>query len=83
MLSPFLVISPAHRCDARLAIAAARAGETGILDLGYGEDWPARESARHAARRHPSCNNCSKRMANAIQRRADWMALGGLAERSM
>jgi acyl transferase domain-containing protein/NAD(P)H-dependent flavin oxidoreductase YrpB (nitropropane dioxygenase family) len=52
MLSPFLVISPAHRCDARLAIAAARAGETGILDLGYGEDWQARQSAFRSLARH-------------------------------
>ena len=41
MLSPFLIVTPAHRLDARLAIAGARAGETGILDLGYGADQQA------------------------------------------
>ncbi|HTU90534.1 MAG TPA: beta-ketoacyl synthase N-terminal-like domain-containing protein [Gemmataceae bacterium] len=45
MLSPFLIVTPAHRLDGQLAIAAARAGETGILDLGYGEDQPARAAA--------------------------------------
>ncbi|HEY7428813.1 MAG TPA: beta-ketoacyl synthase N-terminal-like domain-containing protein, partial [Gemmataceae bacterium] len=46
MLSPFLVLSPSHRCDAQLAIASARAGETGILHLGLpGEDWSLQQTA--------------------------------------
>lgn len=45
MLSPFLIVTPAHRLDPQLAIAAARAGEMGILDLGYGEDQQAHDSA--------------------------------------
>jgi acyl transferase domain-containing protein/NAD(P)H-dependent flavin oxidoreductase YrpB (nitropropane dioxygenase family) len=52
MSSPFLVVTPAHRIDARLAIAAVRAGETGILDLGYGEDWRPRAAALGALVRH-------------------------------
>src|SRR5262245_48366847 len=34
-MSPILACTPSQRCDAKLAIAAARFGETGILDLGY------------------------------------------------
>lgn len=44
-MSAILVTSPAHHCNAWLAIAAARAGEIGILDLGYGS-FP--ESSREA-----------------------------------
>jgi acyl transferase domain-containing protein/NAD(P)H-dependent flavin oxidoreductase YrpB (nitropropane dioxygenase family)/NAD(P)-dependent dehydrogenase (short-subunit alcohol dehydrogenase family) len=40
MTVSILVCTPAHRCDAQLAIAAARFGEIGILDLGY-DDFPA------------------------------------------
>jgi NAD(P)H-dependent flavin oxidoreductase YrpB (nitropropane dioxygenase family) len=45
VLSPFLIVTPAHRLDVRLAVAGARAGETGILDLGYGTDRQARGAA--------------------------------------
>jgi acyl transferase domain-containing protein/NAD(P)H-dependent flavin oxidoreductase YrpB (nitropropane dioxygenase family) len=48
MLSPFLVLTPSHHCDARLAIASACAGETGILDLGHAEDWRAQKPVVHA-----------------------------------
>src|SRR5713226_1030940 len=54
MLSPFLIVTSAHRVDPRLAIATARAGETGILDLGYRDDqrWP--EAFRALARCVPA-----------------------------
>ncbi|HTU18481.1 MAG TPA: beta-ketoacyl synthase N-terminal-like domain-containing protein [Gemmataceae bacterium] len=45
MLSPFLIVTPAHRLDAQLAIAGIRAGETGIFDLGSGEDQQPRGTA--------------------------------------
>src|SRR5262249_15160015 len=51
VLSPFLILSPSHRCDTRLAIAATRAGETGILDLGYADNHD-REAALRALARH-------------------------------
>lgn len=40
----FVVYTPAHRVDPHLAIAAMRAGELGVLDLGYVDD-PARQRA--------------------------------------
>jgi acyl transferase domain-containing protein/NAD(P)H-dependent flavin oxidoreductase YrpB (nitropropane dioxygenase family) len=45
VLSPFLIVTPTHRLDVQLAIAGARAGETGILDLGYGENHQAWDEA--------------------------------------
>jgi len=44
-MSTFLVLTPPDRCDARLAIAAARAGEIGLLDLSYEHD----NDVRHAS----------------------------------
>lgn len=41
-MSAILVVTPSHRCSAPLAIAAARAGETGILDLGFTQDDQSR-----------------------------------------
>ncbi len=38
LVTPIIVVSPAHRPSAPLAIAANRAGETGLLDLGYASD---------------------------------------------
>ncbi len=35
MIPSVLVVSPPHRCDPQLAIAGARAGACGILDLGF------------------------------------------------
>jgi acyl transferase domain-containing protein/NAD(P)H-dependent flavin oxidoreductase YrpB (nitropropane dioxygenase family) len=52
MLSPFLIVTPAHRLAPQLAIAASRAGETGILDLGYRPDHPDRAAALHAVAHH-------------------------------
>jgi acyl transferase domain-containing protein/NAD(P)H-dependent flavin oxidoreductase YrpB (nitropropane dioxygenase family) len=52
MPSPFLMITPSHRCDAALAIAAARAGETGILDLGQDANRQVREAALRSLARH-------------------------------
>ena len=52
MLSPFLIVTPAHRLNAQLAIAAVRAGETGILDLGCGADVRTRQAALRALARH-------------------------------
>ncbi|MBY0588428.1 acyltransferase domain-containing protein [bacterium] len=37
-MTPIIVVSPSHRLSASLAIAANRAGETGLLDLGYSVD---------------------------------------------
>ncbi len=54
MLSPFLITTPSHHVDARLAIAAARAGETGILDLGYRDDERRREAFRVLVRSVPA-----------------------------
>ncbi|MDB5307681.1 MAG: type fatty acid synthase ArsA [Gemmataceae bacterium] len=55
MLSPFLIVTPGHCVDARLAIAAVRAGETGVLDLGYRDDQPAcRAALRDLARYAPA-----------------------------
>jgi acyl transferase domain-containing protein/NAD(P)H-dependent flavin oxidoreductase YrpB (nitropropane dioxygenase family) len=54
MLSPFLIVSSAHRVDPSLAIAAARAGETGILDLGYRDDPRWRDAFRTLARCVPA-----------------------------
>ena len=51
MLSPFLIVTPAHRLAPQLAMAAARAGETGILDLGHGSDRRGRAAALHALAR--------------------------------
>lgn len=44
-MSGLLVITPSHLCDAQLAIAAARAGETGVLDLGYAAQRSVQQSA--------------------------------------
>src|SRR5579883_231888 len=52
VLSPFLIVTPAHRLDVQLAIAGIRAGETGILDLGYGENHQARDAALHSLISH-------------------------------
>jgi acyl transferase domain-containing protein/NAD(P)H-dependent flavin oxidoreductase YrpB (nitropropane dioxygenase family) len=54
MLSPTLVVTPSHACRAELALAAARAGETGILDLGYTADQAARQAAIGQLARHVS-----------------------------
>ncbi len=35
MTSSLAIVTPQHTCDPGLAIAAARAGETGLLDLGF------------------------------------------------
>jgi acyl transferase domain-containing protein/NAD(P)H-dependent flavin oxidoreductase YrpB (nitropropane dioxygenase family) len=43
--SPLIVVSPAHHCNAHLAIAASRGGETGVLDLGYSPDRELQRSA--------------------------------------
>jgi acyl transferase domain-containing protein/NAD(P)H-dependent flavin oxidoreductase YrpB (nitropropane dioxygenase family) len=45
MRSPVFVVTPAHRCDPRLAIAAARAGACGVLDLG---PWAGEDRQRSA-----------------------------------
>jgi acyl transferase domain-containing protein/NAD(P)H-dependent flavin oxidoreductase YrpB (nitropropane dioxygenase family) len=45
VLKPIFILTPAHRCDPRLAVAAARAGETGILDLTYAADLQTRQAA--------------------------------------
>lgn len=37
-MTEILVVTTPHRCNPQLAIAAARAGQTGILDLGYTHD---------------------------------------------
>lgn len=37
-MSAILVVTPSHRVRAALAVAANRAGETGLLDLGYTTD---------------------------------------------
>ena len=52
MLSPFLIVTPAHRLNAQLAIAAVRAGETSILDLGYRDDQRTRNTAIRALVHH-------------------------------
>ncbi|MBO0697990.1 MAG: nitronate monooxygenase, partial [Zavarzinella sp.] len=70
MLSPFLIVTPGHRVDARLAVAAARAGETGVLDLGYRDDPPTRRAAlRDLAKHAPAGSHWGVR----------WDSLGELA----
>jgi len=49
---PILVVTPPDRCDPDLAIAAARAGEVGILDLGLAVPDPARVAALERLARH-------------------------------
>ncbi len=71
MLSPFLTVTSAHRVDPLLAIAAARAGETGILDLGYRDDQRWREAFRALARSVPAGSCWGVR----------WEALGHSARR--
>lgn len=46
-----VVLSPTHRLSPELAIAAARAGEAGILDLGRDGNWEARRDAVAGLRR--------------------------------
>lgn len=55
-MSAILVVTPSHRVRAALAIAANRAGETGILDLGYTSDADRQRSELDLLRRqsrHP------------------------------
>lgn len=51
-MTPILVASPAHRLCASISIAANRAGETGILDLGYGADVVAQREEIASLRLH-------------------------------
>ncbi|GAB6146718.1 beta-ketoacyl synthase N-terminal-like domain-containing protein [Desulfocicer niacini] len=38
-MGPHIIITPSHICDASIAIAGIRCGETGILDLGYNKNY--------------------------------------------
>ena len=51
-MTPILVVSPAHRTCASIPIAANRAGETGILDLGYESDIALQRAEMASLRRH-------------------------------
>ena len=51
-MTPILVVSPAHRLSASIPIAANRAGETGILDLGYESDSASQRQEIASLRRH-------------------------------
>lgn len=51
-MTPIIAISPCHRLSASLAIAANRAGETGLLDLGYSADAVAIEQEIARLRQH-------------------------------
>ncbi|MBX9652610.1 nitronate monooxygenase, partial [bacterium] len=51
-MTPILVASPAHRLCASIPIAANRAGETGILDLGYGVDVASQREEIASLRLH-------------------------------
>ena len=45
MVPSIIVVTPAHRCNPPLAIAASRAGQYGLLDLG----WNVADATRRAA----------------------------------
>ena len=42
--SSIIVVTPPHLCDPALAVAAVRAGEIGLLDLGFGSDDATRRA---------------------------------------
>ena len=52
MPASILVATPEHLCEAGLAIAAVRAGEIGLLDLGWGVGAEARRAAVEHLARH-------------------------------
>jgi len=52
-----IVVSPGHRCDAQLAVAAARAGEVGILDLSFEPDPAVRSAAVLHLRRYANSDD--------------------------
>lgn len=72
-MAAILVISPSHICSASLAIAANRAGEVGLLDLGYRSNADRMRVELDSLRRH--CRNESTWGAR-------WDALG-IATRSV
>jgi len=87
-----LVVTPSHRCEAGLAIAAARAGEVGLLDLGLATPGTVRaralaDLARHAGGRGEwgvrwdtlgRPERALSSLKNLGQQPWPWLVIGGL-----
>ncbi len=79
MTPSILVTTPAHACDPSLAIAAVRAGETGLLDLGLDVADAQRATAlAHLARIADGRPTWGVRWETLGSRMPEW--LGGLVQ---